>query len=318
MNYYLNKCVEKIIISSKLSSVIIAISGGQDSICLIQLIDNFMQNYHQLQQVEYIYIDHQWKQDSKKQIKHLINYILNTGNHLCIYQINNILLSEGKARKHRYHIILHHAIKYKYQAIITAHTKTDRIETFFQNLIKGTSIDGATSLTISRKLSNKLYILRPLIDINRENIAWFCRKHSLPIWSDLTNYYLYIKRNRIRYELIPYLNNYFNDKVNDNLIHFLNRSNQDNEYLKQNTLKLYINSRHHKYIALNYKLIIAQHYALQSRILQLFFYHNFNLLITNITISQLIQIFYKNNTSIKIVQWKNLKIYLNNIWIYVR
>nr|QCI07959.1 tRNA Ile-lysidine synthetase [Plumaria plumosa] len=318
MNHYLNKCIEKVIIRNKLSSILIAISGGQDSLCLIQLIDNFMQNYNVLQSIEYIYIDHQWKKDSEKQIEHLINYISNTGKNLCIYQLNSILLSEGKAREHRYHIIINHAVKYKYQAIITAHTKTDRIETFFQNLIKGTSIDGATSLTISRKLSNKLYLMRPLIDIDRVDISWFCRKYCLPIWSDLTNYYLYIKRNRIRYELIPYLNNYFNNKVNDNLTHFLDRSNQENEYLKQNTLKLYISSRHSKYIALNYTVVITQHYALQSRILQLFFYHNFNLLITNTMIIQLIKAFCKKNTNIKILQWRNLKIYLNNLWIYIR
>nr|YP_010904018.1 lysidine synthase [Caulacanthus ustulatus]WCH57269.1 lysidine synthase [Caulacanthus ustulatus] len=276
MNTYLhqkfNTSISKFLTHNSIQSLLIAISGGQDSLCLIKLLETFRKYHNKLLKITYIYVDHQWKKDSYHQIKHLINIIKNYESQIIIYQLKNITKSEVEARKYRYQIIIQYANLYNYSTILTGHTKTDKIETFWQQILRGTSLDGITSLKEYRKLKNKIYIYRPLLKFDRQEIYWFCRKFYLSIWSDITNYEYKITRNRLRHELIPYIYRYFTQNAESKICQFINISNLDNEYIKQNAIKLYLISRHTTNIALNYKFICQQHQALQIKTLQIFFF----------------------------------------------
>nr|YP_010902824.1 lysidine synthase [Hypnea flava]WCH54878.1 lysidine synthase [Hypnea flava] len=267
-----NKKFHIFISKHKLQAVLTAISGGQDSICLIELIENFQQHYNKKLQITYIYIDHQWTDNNKQQIQHLINIIKKTKKRFFIYQINQSVNSELKAREIRYNILIKHSIKYNHKYIITAHTQTDKTETFLQHIIRGTSLNGLTSFNDYRKFNNKVHLYRPLLEFKRVEIKWLCRKLYLPIWSDITNYNYTINRNRLRHELIPYICKYFNSNIDKKVNDFLVNSKIENEYITQNAIKLYLYSRHKVNIALNYKLIYRQHIALQVRTLQVFFF----------------------------------------------
>nr|YP_010155896.1 tRNA-Ile-lysidine synthetase [Cumathamnion serrulatum]QQY85279.1 tRNA-Ile-lysidine synthetase [Cumathamnion serrulatum] len=318
INQYFNKTIKVIIKKYRINSILIAISGGQDSICLLNLIEHLEKENIFIKKIAYIYVDHQWKIDSEKQIEHIINYLKYKKKKIYIYQIKEAALSENISRIHRYHIIIHHAIQYKFKAIITAHTKTDKIETFLQNLIRRTSIEGATGLNLHRRLCKNINIFRPLISISRIEINFFCRQYYLPVWSDITNYNYHIQRNRIRNELIPYLKKYINQKAEHNITHFLKTCYYDHEYIKQKVIKLYINNKDKNCIALNYQLIKQKHISIQTRIIQLFIYHNFYLLINH---NSLIKIINKMNQKDKnmqsIVRWKHITIYIKkNVDIY--
>nr|QCI04001.1 tRNA Ile-lysidine synthetase [Antithamnionella ternifolia] len=303
------------IIQTKHKHISILISGGQDSLCLIKIIEDIKKNSSISLNIQYIYIDHQWRRDSKKQIKHIINYIKSYNSMITIYEIKQLFYSEAQARKLRYQIINYHIYHDNNNLIITGHSLTDKIETFFNNLFRGTSIDGATSLTRSRYINNKIKIIRPLLNLNRYDIQWFCRHFCLPIWSDSTNIEYTIKRNRIRHELIPYLKNYFFAKIESNINQFLNISLIENEYIKQNTIKIYLYIRHQYKIAINYKIIKSQHIAIQKRIIQLFYFHHFNLFLTKTIIKKII--FFINNTSCNHkILYNNKTICLNETWIY--
>ena len=193
----------KIIYQYSINSILLAISGGQDSICLIKLVNEMKKKntFSKKLQVSYIYIDHQWKNNSREQIRHVVNYIRSIKEFIEIYQIKKVLISENDCRTHRYHIICQHAIKYKYQLIITGHNQTDKIETFLQNMMRGSGIEGLTSLTLKTKLYENKFLFRPLVNIKREMIYWLCKKFCLPIWSDSTNYIYQIQRNKRCFEL---------------------------------------------------------------------------------------------------------------------
>nr|YP_009297989.1 tRNA(Ile)-lysidine synthase [Plocamium cartilagineum]AOM67927.1 tRNA(Ile)-lysidine synthase [Plocamium cartilagineum] len=310
-----NKYMIKIINFKEIKPILIAISGGQDSLSLVKLIQDFQKN-HSIN-IQYIYIDHQWKKDSKYQIKHLINYINSNQNKIFIYQIKKITFSELEARQIRYQILIKHALKNKINKILTAHTQTDQIETFLQQLIRGSTIDGSTSLTFYRKLNKDIALYRPLIRIKRIDIHWFCRKFCLPVWSDITNYNYKINRNKLRNELIPYLSHYYISNIEKNIYSFIQKSKIDNEYIKQNTIKLYLFSRHQKNIALNIKLIKKQHLSLQQRTLQIFFYHNFNKLLNRDSLFKIINLIQQNQIYTNKIKWEHLTININNYWIYI-
>nr|YP_009332764.1 hypothetical chloroplast RF62 [Membranoptera weeksiae]AIC36837.1 hypothetical chloroplast RF62 [Membranoptera weeksiae] len=319
INQYFNKTIITIIKKYKINSILIAISGGQDSICLLNLIENLQKKKKYITKITYIYIDHQWKIDSEKQIEYIINYLKYKKKEIYIYQIKKTTLSESISRAYRYHTIINHAIKYNFKAIITAHTRTDKIETFLQKLIRRTSIEGATGLNLHRRLYKNINIFRPLISINRIQINFFCRQYYLPIWSDITNYNYYIQRNRIRNELIPYLKKYINQKAENNITHFLKTCYYDHEYIKQKIIKLYINNKDKNYIALNYQSIKKRHISIQTRIVQLFIYHNFYLLINHNILNKIINRINQKNRNIQsIILWKHIAIYINNISIYIK
>nr|QCI08496.1 tRNA Ile-lysidine synthetase [Spermothamnion repens] len=316
MNYSFKTFFKKIIEKYSFHRLLISISGGQDSLYLIEIIEALKKNSI-LNNVTYIYIDHQWNIKSQKQIIQLSNYITQYKSQLKIYQIAKHSLSEHNSRLYRYQILIHYAIINNYQCILTAHSETDKIETFLNNLIKGTSLDGATSLKLHRQINQNLHILRPLIDINRISINWLCRKLYLPIWSDYTNYNYYTPRNRIRNELMPYLKKYFNLKTEKNFSKYISICNEENEYIKQNIIKAYLKSRHKYLIAINHKQIIKQHFIVQKRIIQLFIFHNCNIILNTDFIKQLIKLL-SNKISQIIIKCQGISICINAKWLYIK
>jgi len=320
MQEYFNTFVPYAIKKYTIKSILVCISGGQDSICLVKLIQNLKKIFYKYK-ISYIYIDHQWKKNSKKQIYHIINYIKQSNEKLYIYQINQKNFSENIARKRRYHLIFKHALKYKCDIVVTAHSQTDKIETFFFNLIRGSGFEGITSLNLETQLNTKINLLRPLILNDRIDINFFCKKWFLPIWIDKTNCDLNISRNRIRNEIIPYLKTYINYNTEKNILNFIQNCYYDNEYIKKKGLIFYCYNLSKYYIRLNYIFLIKQHYSIQIKVLQIFIYFNFNLVIHKYLLMYFIYYIHlqrsKNRTKqLVILRWKNLQFYLNKKWIY--
>ena len=298
----------------KSSNILLAVSSGQDSLCLLKLIDDclLMKSCN----ITGMYVDHQWKKDSLYHTQHIINLIQTRNIPLAIYQIKKQSLSEHVARENRYKALIEHAIKKQCTVIMTGHNNNDIIETFLQNIIRGTSLNGATNLTLNKKVNSTLSIVRPLINFSRSEITWFCRQFSLPTWSDITNYNFHIKRNRIRHEVFPYLENYFNPQVKKNVTNFIKLCYTENEYIKENTLKLYIKSRHSSIISLNIKKISKQHLVLQTRVLKLFFYYHFQKQISINFVKKIISIYCSNQCTT--LFFENLTVYYCNNSIYIK
>ena len=296
------------------SNILLAISSGQDSLCLLKLMNDCLSlNPYNITS---IYIDHQWKKDSLCHIKHMINLIQTKNIPLAIYQIKEQSSSEHIARENRYKALIEHAIKSNCTAIMTGHNNNDRIETFLQNILRGTSLNGITNLTLSKKINSTISIIRPLINFSRSEITWFCRLFYLPIWSDITNYNFHIKRNRVRYEVFPYLKNYFNPQIKKNITNFIKLCYTENEYIKENTLKLYLKSRHSSIISLNIKKIYKQHFVLQKRVIKLFFYYHLQKQIDISFVKKIIKIYYVNKHTT--ISFENLSIYYFNNSIYIK
>lgn len=294
--------------------LLIAISGGQDSICLINLINEQL-NKTKIK-IEAIYIDHQWENDAFIRIKHLVNIMQKTMISFCIYQIKKNTLSEAEARKLRYKTLLKHAHKQHFKTIITGHNYDDQVETIIHNLIRGTSINGISNLTNIKKINNSISINRPLINFTKAEIKWLCKYYFLPIWSDITNYNHKINRNRLRHEFIPYLKNFINPKVDKQLQKFISLYRKDNEYIKQCTIKLYLKSQHKHFIALNMSLLNKQHITLKIRVIQLHFFYHFNKIIDTNTIINIFNfkiMHYPNNIHSKQL---TIKYDYKNQWVY--
>lgn len=291
----LQRSIINFIDQTKPRKILVPISGGQDSVFLMKLLNSIKRNKElDDTQFSYIYIDHQWRQNSKKQIKHIISYTKTIKEKIFIYQIKNMTLSENECRKLRYHIITKHAIRYNCKLIITGHNSTDKLETFIRNITRGSGIESLNSLNLCSQVTRNFFIIRPLINFDRRKLYWFCKKYYLPIWSDSTNYVYRMERNRIRQELLPYIQNYLQSNVENNILRLSKIYHIECDYIKQSTMKLYLRIKHPFRIAINYSKLRKQNFVLQTKTIQLFYFHNFQTYLDNKKLVKLIHNVNKN------------------------
>lgn len=296
------------------SSILLAISGGQDSLCLLKLIIDF-QNYYRWN-IGIVYFDHKYRQDTYYNNKQVLSIAKFFKIKTYVYEHKIQHYSEIESREWRYKNIVNTASYYEYSVITTAHTKTDRSETFLQYILRGCGTDSLSSIPFRIKITHKMTILRPLVIFSRSETLWLSRKFSLPIWSDFTNYEHNIRRNRLREELFPYLQQHFQPQIHNVIQVITDRAQIDSEYLQKATIKLYFLIKHPKFIAINYSVLLKQPKTLQYRIFKLFFKHNFNLQVTQRSISDIIQIAQETNIQFKQVAHPKLKLYLAHHWFF--
>ena len=313
IHHKFNKNLNDHIQLPKYASILIGLSGGQDSLCMTKLFLDLQQLY--CLDIGIISIDHQWRYDTVRNIQHTINIAKDLPVKTYIYQSIPASYSEEEARSIRYQLIINTAQQYKYSFIAIAHSLNDQIETGLHHIFRGSYIDSFPSLTWNRTIEKMIHIIRPMLNIQRWEINWFCRYFWLPIWSDLSNLECNKERNRIRQELIPYIQYHFSDAIEKHISKFINNVYVDSEYIRQNTLKLYLQIKHPYLIAINILKFNYQHQALQKRLLYLFFLHNLNI---NIPYSLLNQLIFKLNQQLVFkVSYNQIIICNNNKWLYL-
>ncbi|NJK65279.1 MAG: tRNA lysidine(34) synthetase TilS [Microcoleus sp. SU_5_3] len=229
--------------------LLVAVSGGQDSICLIKLLLDLQPKWGW--NLAIAHCDHRWRSDSEANANHVKQLAKNWGISYHLQIADRAPKTEAAARHWRYQTLTKIAIDYNYTYIVTGHTASDRAETLLYNLIRGTGADGLSALTWQRPLANlelenpdgnpqskiqnlksKIYLVRPLLEITRSQTGQFCQEQKLPIWEDSTNQDLKYARNRIRSELLPYLETHFNPRVQQTLAQTAELLRADVEYLE--------------------------------------------------------------------------------------
>lgn len=210
--------------------VLVAVSGGQDSISLIYLLKKLQDVWSW--KLGVAHCDHQWSSASRPQASHVAQIATNLG--LDFYQavaMRNVT-GESVARTWRYNILHKIARTHGYSVIVTAHTGSDRVETLLHNLFRGSGLHGLQALTWKRWVTansagaEKSYddaahpvaLVRPLLDFSRKDLRELCDAEKLPIWPDPSNFSMDIRRNRIRHQLLPYLRENFQASIDKSLL----------------------------------------------------------------------------------------------------
>ena len=211
--------------------LLIAVSGGQDSLCLIKLLLDLQSKWGWYLGIAHC--DHRWRSDSQANANHVENLAKTWGISFYLETANEPINSEATARDWRYQALSAIAQANNYQYIVTGHTASDRAETLLYNLIRGTGADGLQALTWQRSLTTSIMLVRPLLEITRIQTEQFCQEFKLPIWEDSTNQDLQYARNRIRQELLPYLRQNFNPQVESALAQTAELLQAEVEYLEK-------------------------------------------------------------------------------------
>jgi tRNA(Ile)-lysidine synthase len=209
--------------------LLIAVSGGQDSLCLTKLLLDLQPKWEW--RLALAHCDHRWPADVgiADHVQQLaeqwtLPFYLQTA-----AEVNT---SEAAARQWRYQALIEIAEAQGYSVVVTGHTKSDRAETLLYNLIRGAGADGLQALTWQRPLANGLQLVRPLLEVTRAQTFQFCQQHNLPIWEDVYNQDRKYARARIRQEVLPYLQRHFNPQVETALAQTAELLRADVEHLE--------------------------------------------------------------------------------------
>lgn len=127
---------------------------------------------------------------------------------------------EETAREVRYDFLAETAKSAGADAVATGHTRDDNIETIIMHLIRGTGTRGLRGLKPVTQLNAKtgvIKVLRPLLELNRDETTGYCRANGYEPRIDISNESLAPLRNRIRHQFIPLLETY-NEKVGEALL----------------------------------------------------------------------------------------------------
>ncbi len=175
---------------------ILAISGGVDSMTLLDLVFNQFSKNTQFNFVV-AHFDHGIRPDSIIDRQLVESVSKKYGFKFKFKRLElGINTSEAKAREERYRFLFEQLDKYQASAILTAHHKDDLIETAVFNVLRGTGRKGLTSL------GNQTMILRPLLKFSKAQIISYATKNNLNWREDSTNQDLKYSRNLIRQTLI--------------------------------------------------------------------------------------------------------------------
>ncbi len=255
----------------KQQRLLIALSGGQDSLCLTKLLLDLQPKWQW--DLGIAHCDHRWLSDLG--LAQHVQQIAQT------YQLPFYLKvapsaasknqeTEAAARKWRYQALQEIAQEHNFEVVITAHTKSDRAETLLYNLIRGSGADGMSALNWQRYLTSDIELVRPLLNISRQETGEFCQQFQLPIWEDVVNQNLYYARNRLRLEIMPQLKKHFNPQVEAALAQTAELLRADVAYLETCAQKLLEQVLMSNSRGLNRLLLRQHHLAMQRRVMRKF------------------------------------------------
>lgn len=190
--------------------LLVAVSGGQDSLCLLELLLHLQPQWDW--ELAVAHCDHGWSTDVGI-AAHVEQIARSRELPFYLKTAYRLAETEAAARTWRYRALTEIARERGFATIVTGHTMSDRAETFLYNLIRGAGADGLQALSWQRSLTPDLQLVRPLLNFTRAETLEFCQQFQLPIWEDAMNQNLKYARNRIRRDVIPYLKTHFNPQV---------------------------------------------------------------------------------------------------------
>ena len=154
-------------------------------------------------------------------ILHVITTISRGGaeNHL----LDLILLQrqegiEVTAREGRLRFLTEVASQVGAQFVATAHTADDQAETVLHRIVRGTGIAGLIGIPPARPLGPRVTLIRPLLQLRRQEVRTFLQALGQDARQDMSNYDTLFTRNRLRHEVIPYLRQHINPQIHDALV----------------------------------------------------------------------------------------------------
>ena len=220
---------------SKGDRVLIGVSGGADSIALLEFFVSVKEKYDL--DICVAHIEHGIRgEDSVNDAEFVKNYCKKLGVNFYLKTIDAPNLAkkakmgvEEYSRMARYDFFN----TIECDKIATAHNLTDNIETLLFRLARGTGLKGACSIPAVREK-----IIRPFIEVSSGEIRKWCNDNNIPYRVDCTNSDSAYSRNLIRLEILPLFEK-LNANYQDNIENFISDVNEDYAFIDNYVKSIY-------------------------------------------------------------------------------
>ncbi|MFC1510317.1 tRNA lysidine(34) synthetase TilS [Candidatus Omnitrophota bacterium] len=235
--------IKKIITSQTLlqknDTVIIGVSGGADSICLLHILVQL--RYELGITLLVAHFNHKLRKGSDadqkfvEQLaqKYSLGFVSSSWKHPQALPKSSI---EEQARDKRLAFFTQVAKSTKAAALALAHNKNDCAETVLMRMIRGSGLEGMRAIR-PQNIIGDLKIIRPLLDVSRADIEQYCRKNKCSYREDPTNKKTIFTRNKVRHKLLPALQKEYNPNIHNVLSNLANSCTVDYDYIRQNACK---------------------------------------------------------------------------------
>ncbi|MEA3253992.1 MAG: tRNA lysidine(34) synthetase TilS, partial [Chloroflexota bacterium] len=249
--------------------VVVGVSGGADSVCLLHILAGWREELG----IE-LHIAHLNHQLRGAESDGDAGYVAELADSLNIpatiarqdagaYRREKKCSMEEAARELRYKFLAGVAADVGARRVAIGHTRDDQVETILMHVLRGTGTYGLRGLEPSSPVpfcrpgassshseppppchsepeakNLKLLLIRPLLDISRQETQDYCLAQQLRPRVDSSNLSLSFFRNRIRLELLPLLREY-NPEVDGALLRLAKISREDSSFIEQRALELW-------------------------------------------------------------------------------
>ena len=217
--------------------VVVGVSGGPDSLCLLHLFNSLSSQLNISLAVAHLHHGMRREGDAEAEMVGALAAdwslpFYTEKVNVPEYAAEHRLSGEEAGRILRYRFLLKTALRCEADRVAVGHHQDDQAETVLFNLLRGTGPDGLSGIIPCRPLGSSVRLIRPLLGLPRREIEQYCRDKSLSPALDATNLQTGYTRNRIRLELLPYLEERYNPRVKEALARLAVLAADDRSYLQ--------------------------------------------------------------------------------------
>lgn len=197
------------------SKIIIGVSGGPDSVCLLTILSELAPKYNFKLHVAHVNYGLR-KKDSKLDEKFVLKLAQKNNLEVSVLKVPKKELginpSENHMRNIRYDFFEKIRKEKRFKFIAIAHNQDDQAETMLMRVIRGSGLQGL------RAIQPKAHaIIRPLLKTSRKEIISYLSEEKLDFRIDKSNLKNVFLRNKIRNNLIPHIEKNYNPKIKETL-----------------------------------------------------------------------------------------------------
>lgn len=204
--------------------VVLAVSGGADSVALLRLMAARAQS--RLAALHAAHFNHELRGDESLADERFVEELARQTGLPChvgrpAAPLAELAAGEGlesAARQARYAFLQHTAERLGARYLVTAHTADDQVETILHHAIRGAGLAGLAGMPRIRALSPAVTLIRPLLPVRRGELVEFLQDIGQPWREDSSNRDDGYLRNRIRHELLPLLVDRYHPGAFDSLL----------------------------------------------------------------------------------------------------
>jgi tRNA(Ile)-lysidine synthase len=262
-------------------TVVVAVSGGADSVAL--LMGLFMLTEEFGYRLVVCHVDHGLRGEESRQdaefVKELANR-LGLPFELGEFQVAEIAQGTGQsiqvaAREVRYGFFERVMRAYDANKLAVAHHADDQAETILMRILRGTSASGLSGMEWMRKWKHG-WIIRPMLHIWRHEIETFCKEQHISYRTDSSNLSTKYLRNKIRLELIPLIERAYNSNIKNRLLALGDIVRMEDDLLDQyatDWIDAHCTKEPGSRIRFSRTSFQGLHVALQRRVIKLILYY---------------------------------------------